>query len=433
MKKIKIGVMGAYRGTSMINYCLTAKNAEVVAICDKWKEGLERQKESLKDFNIAFYDNFEDFIKHDMDAVVLANYANQHAPFAIKAMKAGKHVFSEVLPCQNMKEAVELIETVEQTGKVYAYGENYCYMPAPYEMRKLYRQGKLGEFEYGEGEYIHNCESIWPSISYGDKTHWRNRMYSTFYCTHSLGPIIHITGLRPVSVTGWESVKNERGIRVGRLGAEYGIEMVTLENGGVVRSVHGGLYTNSIWYSIYCSKGHAESAREDAEKGGVEHIYTAIDEYSGKYQLEKRDYDPDIGQNEAAANFGHGGSDFYSMYNFVEKILGNKDADTIDVYEALDMFLPGLFAYRSVLNGGIPMAIPDLRKAEEREKWRNDTMCTDEEAAGDMLIPAYSKGNPEIPDEVYERMLKKWQKDFEANDTYISNKLSLKTAESTEK
>ena len=79
------------------------------------------------------------------------------------------------------------------------------------------------------------------------------------------------------------------------------------------------------------------------------------------------------------------------------------------------------------------MAIPDLRKAEEREKWRNDTMCTDEEAAGDMLIPAYSKGNPEIPDEVYERMLKKWQKDFEANDTYISNKLSLKTAESTEK
>ena len=39
--------------------------------------------------------------------------------------------------------AVELIETVEQTGKIYAYGENYCYMPAPYEMRKLYKQGKL--------------------------------------------------------------------------------------------------------------------------------------------------------------------------------------------------------------------------------------------------------------------------------------------------
>ena len=115
------------------------------------KEALERQKEKCKGLNITFYDNFDEFIKHNMDAVVLANFATEHAPFAIKAMKAGKHVFSEVLPCQTMKEAVELIETVEETGKVYAYGENYCYMPAPVEMRKLYKQGKIGEVEYAEG------------------------------------------------------------------------------------------------------------------------------------------------------------------------------------------------------------------------------------------------------------------------------------------
>ena len=34
-----------------------------------------------------------------------------------------------------MKEAVELIEAIEETGLVYAYGENYCYMAAPREMR----------------------------------------------------------------------------------------------------------------------------------------------------------------------------------------------------------------------------------------------------------------------------------------------------------
>ena len=33
--KVKIGVLGAYRGTSMINYCEIANNAEVVAICDR--------------------------------------------------------------------------------------------------------------------------------------------------------------------------------------------------------------------------------------------------------------------------------------------------------------------------------------------------------------------------------------------------------------
>ena len=246
MKKVKIGVLGAYRGTSMISYCNAANNAEVVAICDKYRPALDKQRELLGD-HIAYYDTFDEFIKHDMDAVVLANYANEHVPFAIRALKAGKHVFSEVLPCQNMKEAVELIEAVEKSGLVYAYGENYCYMPAPAEMRRLYREGKIGEFEYGEGEYIHNCESIWHSITYGNPDHWRNNMYATFYCTHSMGPILHITGLRPVKVTGFEGAKNERNLRTGAKGGAFGMEMVELENGGIVKSIHGGLYKNSVW------------------------------------------------------------------------------------------------------------------------------------------------------------------------------------------
>ena len=150
MNKVRIGVLGAYRGGSMINYCKRSDNAEVVAICDKLPEALDAQRKNTEGMDVTFYDNFETFIRHDMDAVVLANYANEHAPFAIRAMELGLHVFSEVLPCQTMKEAVELIEAVERTGKIYAYGENYCYMPAPYEMKKMYKKGKIGEFEYGE-------------------------------------------------------------------------------------------------------------------------------------------------------------------------------------------------------------------------------------------------------------------------------------------
>ena len=72
-----------------------------------------------------YYTDFNEFIKHDMDAVLLANYATEHAPFAIAAMKAGKHVLSEVLPALNMAQAVELIECVEETGMKYCYLENY--------------------------------------------------------------------------------------------------------------------------------------------------------------------------------------------------------------------------------------------------------------------------------------------------------------------
>ena len=89
MKKLHIGVLGVYRGSSMINYCKRAENADVVAICDKSAEALEEHKKKSVGCNIAYYDDFDRFIEHDMDAVVLANYANEHAPFAIKALNEG--------------------------------------------------------------------------------------------------------------------------------------------------------------------------------------------------------------------------------------------------------------------------------------------------------------------------------------------------------
>ena len=228
MEKVRVGVLGAGRGETMIKYCAKATNAELVAVCDKTPYFLEGVKAKLGTDGISYYSDFEEFLKHDMDAVVLANYATEHVPFAIRCMEAGKHVMSEVLPCQTMKEAVELVEAVERTGKVYAYAENYCFMGAPREMRKLYREGKLGQFEYGEGEYFHNCEPIWEKITQGNPDHWRMNMSAMYYCTHSIGPLLHITGLRPVRVTGFELPFNKRMERMGAKAGLGGIEMIEL-------------------------------------------------------------------------------------------------------------------------------------------------------------------------------------------------------------
>ena len=410
MKKIKIGVFGAGRGRNMLNFCKNYPDTELVAVCDKDEFKRERVQLEMNDDSVAIYSDFDEFLKHDMDAVVLANYANEHAPFAIRCMEAGKHVFSEVLPFQNLKEAVELIECIEKTGKIYAYGENYCYMPAPYEMRKLYKAGKIGEFEYGEGEYVHNCEYMWPEIAYGEESHWRNGMFSTFYCTHSLGPIVHITGLRPVKVTGIESLMTERQRRIGSKSGHFGMEIVEFENGGIYKSLHGDLYKNNIWYTVYGSKGRMETGREAPRAGDIDRLFVDYDDYSGAYDTEKHeDYRPVHEQAEMAKGYGHGNSDFYSMYNFVLKIQGNENADIIDVFEACDMFLPGLFAYRSILQGGIPLEIPDLRDNAVREQYRNDTACTDPKAAGDQLLPTTSKGTPEIPQEIYDSQREKWE------------------------
>ncbi|MBR0509406.1 MAG: GNAT family N-acetyltransferase [Clostridia bacterium] len=401
-KKVKIGVFGAGRGITMMDYCVHSGSAELVAVCDRSEKRLNELSKYIGDTaNIAMYTDFDSFLRHDMDCVVLANYGNEHAPYAIKCMLAGKHVLSEVLPVQNMKEAVELVEAVEKTGKIYAYAENCVYLPSASKMREYYRAGKLGELEYAEGEYMHNCEEIWDRCSFGDPDHWRNTMSAFYYCTHSLGPLIHITGLRPKQVVGVEGPFTPRMYRMGAKAGAYGLELVTMENGAVIKSLHGvGPSNNNLWYCIYGSEGRMESLREDAAKLGETRVYynpagstKPAEEISTKDAL-----------TEKASASDHGGADYYTMYHLVEAIRGNRNAEIIDVYEALDMFLPGLFAYRSVLGGGTPEYVPDLRDKTTRDIWRRDTACTDPAAAGNMLQPSFSAGNPEIPDEVYEKL-----------------------------
>lgn len=420
MQTVKIGVLGAGRGLSMMRYCQREHNARLVAVCDYNESFLERKKLEMDDTeSVTFYTDFEAFLKHDMDAVVLANFANEHAPFAIRCLQAGKHVISECLPCKTMREAVELIEAVEQSGKLYIYGENYVHMPVIREMRRLRLSGELGEFEYGEGEYVHNCEPIWPTITQGNPSHWRNTMDAAYYCTHSIAPLIHVSGLRPVKVTGFELPYNARQARMGALAGSGSIEIITLENGAIIKSLHGlGLARNSVWYSVYGTKGRLETVREDAGANDgseyfLEKLHRCLDSYDGADDGKPAFYEPTDEHTSRAKKYGHGSGDFYCMYNAVEKILGNPEADAIDVYEAMDMFLPGLFAYRSVLAGGIPLEIPNLRDKAVRDRYRNDTMCTDKNTAGDQYIPSYSKGNPETPPEVYERIEKMWRKSLE--------------------
>ena len=79
----------------------------------------------------------------------------------------------------------------------------------------------------------------------------------------------------------------------------------------------------------------------------------------------------------------------------------------------LDMFLPGLIAYKSVFAGNKPLEIPDLRTKEARDKYRNDVWCVDPKVAGKDAVPSYSKGNPVIADSVYEKVAEMYRKECE--------------------
>ena len=408
MEKLRIGVLGIGRGRVMMKYCKADENAELVAICDKWEEGLEKTKRDLNNDKITYYTDFNEFIKHDMDVVMLANYANQHAPFAIAAMEAGKHVISEVLPAQCMAEAVGLVECVKRTGKKYCYAENYAFMAGPREMRKKIAAGEIGAPEYAEGEYVHNCEPAWHELTQGNPNHWRNSTPAFFYCTHSFGPLRHMTGLRPVRVMGFELPHSPRAMRMGRKGGGGAIELVTMENGMVCKSLHGNMDKDSVWYSIYGSMGQMETARTATQMGGCALLYHSLDEAEGVGNFERSSYRPVDELSERGAESGHGGSDYVCLFNALEHFRGKEGMDIIDVYEGLEMWMAGHFAYLSVIENAV-QEIPNLRDPAMLDKYRNDRRCCDPSVASDQLLPCYSKGNPDIPAEVYEKHRLRWE------------------------
>ncbi len=409
MSKIKIGVFGAHRGMTMIHQLIGNSDASLVAVCDKYRPSLDECAKLANDvgIKIALFDNFEDFFNCDMDAVVLANYAHEHAKFGIRLLESGRHIMSEVLTCANLSEAVKLAEAVEKSGKIYTYAENYCYFNTTYEMRRRYQMGDIGELMHAEGEYIHDCSSIWPQITYGEKNHWRNIHNSTFYCTHSLGPILFSTGLRPVKVIGIETRNMPYLRNLGSFAPTAAMEIIQLENHAMVKSIHGGLKREpgSINYQLYGSKGSMET---DRWEGGKLHVYMEGDR---NCVGDHTSYNPPF-TIEKAAGSGHGGGDFFTTYFFIQNILGDEEAkkNCIDVYTAIDMCIPGILAHRSIVNGNTPQDIPNLRIQEERDKYRNDTFCTFPESAGDMLAPINIQEEIEIPDSVYEMVREKWLK-----------------------
>ena len=191
-----------------------------------------------------------------------------------------------------------------------------------------------------------------------------------------------------------------------------------------MKSLHGDLYKGQTFFCLYGSRGRMESIREDVahhagELCGENRIFVNADyvDSQGNTITENETYI--VQTSEDVQKSGHWGGDYIILTQFLNKIAGDDTADIIDVYEAADIFLPGLFAYRSVLAGGIPMQIPNFRDKAAREAYRNDTACVDPKVAGDMLIPSFSLGNPEIPEEVYRQQKACWEREVAEKTGYV--------------
>ena len=401
---IRVGVVGLSRGRS---FAVGAGHAgmELVALCDSWEERLETVGAQL---GVATYTEFERFLEHDMDAVVLANYFHEHAPFAVAALESGRHVMSETAACHTLGEGVALARAVEKSGCIYMFAENYPYMVFNQEMRRLYQKGAIGEFKYGEGEYIHPDP---PEAKVGrspGKDHWRNWIPATYYCTHAIAPVMFITDTRPVKVNGfvvpYDYDDPTMTLHMTRSDTASVI-ILRMDNGAVVKALQVSLRGHGVYVRIHGNKGLMENCRH----GDQSRLRVWKDRFEKrKGEPTETVYKPDFpSHHDRATNAGHGGGDFFTNHEFAQSIRTGEQP-YLDVYRGIEMSIAGVLAWKSALNDSAPEEIPDFRVESIRRKYAKDNWSPDPARAGKGQPPCSILGDIEPTAEARALAKKVW-------------------------
>lgn len=373
-KRLKLGVWGLGRGMAFLNSA-RALNIDVVAGCDFHEDRHKAFHEICPD--AALTKDEDEFLAMDFDAVLVSTYCPNHARDTIKALKAGKHVLSEVTAFFTPAQGVALVEAVEESGLVYNLAENYPFSKENMYVTKLYKEGLFGELTYAEYDYVHGGSN--PCAFYPDGSpvqpgnqlhHWRGFLNYHYYCTHSLGPVMVATGLRPEKVTAFpEDVLNigcvhGKGRKVDGIMPNLGAfcpSLIQMSNGSIVRNLMGGTTADSRMRRFFGTK--ASTFIHD----GVMTLKLGADGSALTLEMEPQWE----GMGKEADEAGHGGGDFWELYYFARQILTGEKAPW-DIYAAADVTLAGIQALRSAVNEGTPMEVPDFRKKEVRDRYRND-------------------------------------------------------------
>ena len=421
-KKIKIGVFGVGRGRAYMNHLADPIGTELVAICDKDEV---RLAECNKTRNVAAYTDFDEFIKHPgMEAVFLANYFNEHAPFAIKALKAGLHVYSECAAIGTLKEGIELCEAVEESGKVYMFGENHGFHRCGLEMKRLYDAGEIGEIMYAEGEYNHPSTGVAPTGGYrlvDSPYHWRAWMPTTYYCTHAMGPLMYVTGQKPVAVNARSILLKDRDAHAAGRFISFrdsggAASLVTMDNGAVFRIFGTGIPGHCNSYRYHGTRGAMEMVHGPGYYGPGELRVWHEPLHRKPDQPGERKYYPEWpAYGDLANRTGHCGADFWANLFFTDAIR-NGTKPVFDVYDGCAMSAVGICGWKSAIEGGKEVEIPDFRDKVAREKYRDDDFSPIPFQEGARWI------KNTIRDVTFDQQIEEAKKCYEYNYNYYNHK-----------
>lgn len=397
--QIKVGIVGTSFGAEFIPLFRAHPNVRAVAIADLMDERLQYAQDLYG--ALETYRSLDEMLKSDVDAVCIFTQRWMHAPMAIQAMRAGKHVYSAVPAAITLEEIAALIETVKTTGQMYMLGETSYYYPVTLYCRERLARGDFGHFVYGEAEYLHDMShGFYEAYMWANGDAWKK--FASFppmlYPTHTVSMLVCATNARltNVSCLGYRDRADDgvfdRNVSVWQNDFSNATALFRCANGGMARtnefrrigwsetarcaSVRMSLYGTDASYEeqgnskIWCSRESEEvqdvtaqlmcepPASENADASDASQALWR-DYHSGYASVHPRERLP---KEFANVTNGHEGSHQFLVDDFVRACV-TMQLPPNHVWQAARYNAPGIVAHQSAMREGESLQIPDFGDA----------------------------------------------------------------------
>ncbi|MGQ9643863.1 MAG: Gfo/Idh/MocA family protein [Ignavibacterium sp.] len=144
-KKLRWGVVGLGRFTehTFLPAIKSVRKSSVVSLCSR---DFNRAKELAIKFGVPnYFNDYDEFLKSDIDVVYVASANAFHYEQVIKAANAGKHILCEKPLALNSKQADEMVQTAKSNNVQFAVNYVHHFHPLVLKAKELLKDQRLGK------------------------------------------------------------------------------------------------------------------------------------------------------------------------------------------------------------------------------------------------------------------------------------------------
>jgi predicted dehydrogenase len=209
---VTVGVVGTgNQGQTDLRALLKVPGVRVAAVCDIYPPNLQAGLKLAGEGAQGYAEYRKMLERKDLDAVVIATPLYLHAPMALDALDAGKHVLVEKMMAYSVDEGKRMIRAVERTGRFIQVGHQRRYSPLYHHAVEQARKGTIGRLTYVRAQW-HRNGSWRRALPNNDKSleslfNWRlywkySQGLMAELGSHQIDVVNWFTGSYPTTVTG---------------------------------------------------------------------------------------------------------------------------------------------------------------------------------------------------------------------------------------